>query len=148
MIKIRQADENDLGEIKILLKKLQESAEPHNEVTQIGFGKIFKEMNDFPHFYSNYVAVKDGDIIGFISIIFYKTLFHSGGTALINELIVSEDYRRKGVGKKLISKAIKIAKQRGMDEIEVGTEKKNIIAQSFYKKCGFNNEYILLSKTF
>ncbi|MDD5601285.1 MAG: GNAT family N-acetyltransferase [Actinomycetota bacterium] len=94
------------------------------------------------------VAVKDGDIIGFISIIFYKTLFHSGGTALINELIVSEDYRRKGVGKKLISKAIKIAKQRGMDEIEVGTEKKNIIAQSFYKKCGFNNEYILLSKTF
>lgn len=146
MIKIRQADENDLRAIRILLKELQESTKSHHDITQIELNKLFKEMSNFPAFYSNYVAVKDSVIIGFISIIFYKTLFHKGGTALINELIISKDHRKKGVGRKLIEKAIQIAKQKGMDEIEVGAEIENTIAQSFYRESGFDSECILLGK--
>jgi hypothetical protein len=37
---------------------------------------------------------------------------------------------------------------KGMDEIKVGTEKLNILAQNFYKKARFNEEFILLGKIF
>jgi ribosomal protein S18 acetylase RimI-like enzyme len=35
-----------------------------------------------------------------------------------------------------------------MDEIEVGTEITNTKAQNFYKKTGFNEEYVLLGREF
>ncbi|GAI56747.1 unnamed protein product [marine sediment metagenome] len=59
MIKIRQADENDLRAIRILLKELEESTKSHHDIKQIELNKLFKEMSNFPAFYSNYVAVKD-----------------------------------------------------------------------------------------
>jgi len=54
-------------------------------------------MNRAPEIYHNLVATDDQVIIGFISVIFYKTLFHKGGTALINELVVEAAYRGRGV---------------------------------------------------
>ena len=48
----------------------------------------------------------------------------------------------------LIQKAVEIAKQKGMDELEVGTEKENKTAQSFYKKNGFDTEYVLFGNIF
>jgi ribosomal protein S18 acetylase RimI-like enzyme len=33
-----------------------------------------------------------------------------------------------------------------MDEIEVGTELSNTLAQKFYKKASFNEEFMLLGK--
>jgi hypothetical protein len=37
---------------------------------------------------------------------------------------------------------------RGMNELEVGTEKSNISAYKFYKNLVFSHEYILLSNLF
>jgi len=154
MVQIREintADKKNLKEIRNLLKELQETAECEHELDNIEMENIFEEMDASPNFYLNYIAVdedKEGKVVGFISIIFYKTLFHKGGTALINELIVSKDYRGKGVGRKLVEQAVQIARQRGMDEIEVGTEEENIKARNFYVKNGFDKEYILLGKIF
>jgi len=154
MVQIREisaADKKNLKEIRNLLKELQETTECEHDSNILGLEDIFEEMNALPNFYLNYIAVdehKEDKVIGFISIIFYKTLFHKGGTALINELIVSKDYRGKGVGRKLVEQAIQIARQRGMDEIEVGTEEENIDARTFYAKNGFDKEYTLLGKIF
>ncbi|TFG04575.1 MAG: GNAT family N-acetyltransferase, partial [Promethearchaeota archaeon] len=109
---------------------------------------IYLEMIKYPDIYLNYVAIENNKLVGFISLIFYKTFLHEGGTALINELIVAENHRYKGLGEKLIKRAIKSAKTRFMDEIEVGTEKSNLLAQNLYKKLGFNEEYLLLGKIF
>ena len=105
-------------------------------------------MLKYPEIYSNYVATENDKIVGFLSIVFYKTFLHKGGTALINELVVAEAHRNKGIGRRLIQKAIQSAKSRGMDEIEVGTEISNTIAQNFYKKVGFNEEHVLLGREF
>ncbi len=40
------------------------------------------------------------------------------------------------------------ARRRGMDEIEVGTEKTNLAAQRFYRRVGFDEEYVLLGEDF
>ena len=148
MIKIRDIHHGDLDLLKGLLKELEESSQTLHDPESINFDLMFEEMGRLPSIYSNIIAMEGRKAVGFLSMISYKTFLHRGGTALINELVVSEKYRRKGVGSMLIQKAIEIAKQNGMDELEVGTEKENKSAQSFYKKSGFDKEYALFGNVF
>jgi len=148
MIIIRDLGKEDLISLKVLLDELNNAIKFNHEINEKDLNSVYVNIDKYPEIYSNYVAIENDKIVGFLSIVFYKTFLHKGGTALINELIVAETHRNKGIGKKLIQKAIKSAKSRGMDEIEVGTEITNTKAQNFYKKTGFNEEYVLLGREF
>jgi len=148
MIIIRDLGKEDLISLKVLLDDLNNAIKFKHEINEKDLNSVYVNIDKYPEIYSNYVAIENDKIVGFLSIVFYKTFLHKGGTALINELIVAETHRNKGIGKKLIQKAIKSAKSRGMDEIEVGTEITNTKAQNFYKKAGFNEEYVLLGREF
>ena len=76
----------------------------------------------------SYIIAKDKDkIVGFLALhIHTKTL------AEIRSLIVDEKYRGKKIGKNLVLKAIKEAKDLGVKEILVLTYQKD-----FFKKLGF-----------
>lgn len=148
MIIIRDLGKEDLISLKVLLDDLNNSIKFNHEINEKDLNSVYVNIDKYPEIYSNYVAIENDKIVGFLSIVFYKTFLHKGGTALINELIVAETHRNKGIGKKLIQKAIESAKSRGMDEIEVGTEITNTKAQNFYKKTGFNEEYVLLGREF
>lgn len=56
---------------------------------------------------------------------------------LINRLYVSPDLFRKGIGKKLLERAIRIARERGKNKVKVGTASANVPAINLYKKLGF-----------
>jgi GNAT superfamily N-acetyltransferase len=144
---LKLCEAGDLKAVSDLLNELKEAASTDLDFHEEGLKTVFQAMDD-SNVYLNVVAEVDGKIAGFISVVFYKTLFHMGGTALINELIVSRNYRGKGIGRLLIERAKEEAITRGMDELEVGTEKTNEGAQAFYKKCGFDEEYILLGMEF
>lgn len=148
MIIIRDLGKEDLISLKVLLDDLNNAIKFKHEINEKDLNSIYVNIDKYPEIYSNYVAIENDKIVGFLSIVFYKTFLHKGGTALINELIIAETHRNKGIGKKLIQKAIQSAKSRGMDEIEVGTEITNTKAQNFYKKTGFNEEYVLLGREF
>ena len=148
MIIIRDLAKEDLDSLKILLDELNNALEVKHQFNQNDISLVYKDLSKYPEIYSNYIAIENNKMVGFLSIIFYKTFLHKGGTALINELVIAESHRNKGIGNILIEKAIHSAKSRGMDEIEVGTEKSNINAQNFYKKAGFNEEHVLLGKEF
>ncbi|AOT72473.1 GNAT family N-acetyltransferase [Geosporobacter ferrireducens] len=147
-VAIRDCEDKDIKAVIGLLHELKTVANIDNDFPVGDLVKIFEELKMKPEIYLNLVAEIDEKIVGFISIIFYKTLFHKGGTALINELIIRSSYRGKGIGKLLIESAKEEAIKRGMDELEVGTEITNKEAQCFYKKCGFNEEYVLLGMEF
>ena len=147
-IDIRKCDEKDLLEILDLMNELVEFTDSPFNFSIKSLKENFIEMGKGPQIYKNYVAVNDGKVIGFISIILYKTLFHRGGTALINELIINKNHRDKGIGRILINKAKEVAIAKGIDEMEVGTSIKNMPAHMFYKKCGFSEEYLLLGMEF
>lgn len=148
MILIRELRKEDLVRLKVLLGELNNVLEIQHKINESKIDSVYIYMNKYPEIYSNQVAVENNKIIGFLSLLFYKSFLHEGGTALINELIVSERHRKKGVGKQLVHKAFELAKKRGLDEIEVGTELSNTIAQTFYKKIGFNDEFKLFGKVF
>ena len=148
MICIRVCEDGDLQAVAGLLNELKDVASTDNNFDVGNLEKILEQMEREPQFYSNIVAEIDGIIAGFISVVFYKTLYHKGGTALINELIISSNFRGLGIGGLLVKRIKEEAIKRGMDELEVGTEITNEAAQLFYKKCGFNEEYILLGMEF
>lgn len=148
MICIRICEARDIEHVAELLNELSDVASTDNDFNVENLVKIFKEMESKPEIYSNLVAEMDGIIAGFISVVFYKTLYHKGGTALINELIINNNFRGLGIGSLLVKRVKEEAIKRGMDELEVGTEITNEAAQLFYKKCGFNEEYILLGMEF
>lgn len=144
---IRLCERDDLSDVVKLMNELREVAQG-DEIAFRDVNKIFTEMEPRPELYLNVVAEISGKVVGFISAIFYRTVFHKGGTALINELIITQAERRKGIGKRLVQMVQEEALKRGFDEVEVGTERANEGAQGFYRRCGFNEEYVLLGMEF
>jgi ribosomal protein S18 acetylase RimI-like enzyme len=147
-ILIRPVAENDLGAIAELLRQLAGYAHATFELDIGHVRKLYSTMLNRPQQYKNLVACMNGVIVGFISVVYYLSFFHKGGTALINELIVSAEHRNAGVGKALVHHAVSMSRNDSMDEIEVGTEKDNKRAIAFYKNAGFNEEYVLLGFEF
>lgn len=147
-VTIRDCEDKDIKAVIGLLHELKDVASIDNDFLEGDLVKIFEELKRKPEIYLNLVAEINEKVVGFISVIFYKTFFHKAGTALINEFIIRSNHRGKGIGKLLIESAKEEAIKRGMDELEVGTEISNKDAQYFYKKCGFNEEYVLLGMEF
>jgi len=94
------------------------------------------------------VAKIDEIVVGLINFSLRQTATAPGTTGLIDELIVSKDYRGQGIGKKLVSAAINKCRQLGCCELEVSTEKTNTKAREFYKRCGFNEDAFFLEMHF
>ena len=56
---------------------------------------------------------------------------------LINAIGVLSDYRRKGIGRKLVKELISCLRRRGWKKVVLYVESDNIPAIRFYKKLGF-----------
>jgi GNAT superfamily N-acetyltransferase len=141
-ILIRKATESDLPAIGKLLGDLTDAMD-NTEGIDIGIALKTCEhlLSDADsHFL---VAAMEGTPVGFIHFTVRQTILHRSPSALIDELVVAKEYQAKGVGKQLVLAAIEKCKQLGCCEVEVSTEKTNVKARKFYKKCGFNEKGIL-----
>lgn len=147
-VELRACRAGDLSAVSALLSQLSTAAHGPSDFAVDRLADLLAQMEAAPEVYENLVATVSGRVVGFISVIFYKTLFHRGGTALINELVVDEHLRGTGIGQALVARAVADARGRGMDEVEVGTEQENHRAQAFYRKCGFDEEYVLMGMEF
>jgi ribosomal protein S18 acetylase RimI-like enzyme len=98
--------------------------------------------------YQLLLAKDEGQVVGLLSLTFRHTLFHSAPTALIDELVVEQDHRRRGVGQQLMVEAIERCRAAGCCEIEVSTERSNKAAQKFYRQHGFSHEAVLFELEF
>jgi ribosomal protein S18 acetylase RimI-like enzyme len=145
---IRPCEEKDLPEVVGLIVQLAEVSNITKEFQLNSFRKMFLKMAEYPEIYANYVYESNGKVTGFISVVFFLTFFHRVGTAQVNELVVDKQYRGKGIGQVLMQTVEQEARRRGMDELEVGTESENLSAQQFYRKYGFDEEYVLFGMEF
>jgi GNAT superfamily N-acetyltransferase len=142
-ILIRKAKKSDLPVIGKLLAELV-NAMDDTEGIDIGIALKTCEhlLNDTSsHFL---VAEIEGSPVGFINFTVRQTILHRSPSALIDEMIVAKEYQSKGIGKRLVLAAIEKCKQLGCCEVEVSTEKTNVKARKFYKKCGFEERGMFL----
>lgn len=86
-----------------------------------------------------FVAKEDNKVVGIITGHSYYSEIH------ISELIVLEPYRNKHIGSKLVETVENYYKDKGFEHINLTTY--NFQAPEFYKKCGFEVEFIRENKT-
>lgn len=142
---IRKAKISDLPAIEKLLIELIGVVENKEGVEIDAFSENCRSIiNDDNYFI--FVAETNETIVGMINVSVRKTIIHPSESALIDELIVTESYRGKGIGKQLVYSAIAESKKIGCCEIEVSTELTNKKAISFYKKCGLEEMGLFLEK--
>ena len=110
-----------------------------------GIRKIYQEFfEDCPQLRSEegfIVAEMDEQIVGFFVVTTHST--HPWWDREVKswceivELHVYHKLWRRGIGTKLVLKALEYAKSKGAEAIYVVTEEKNIRARGLYEKCGF-----------
>lgn len=83
------------------------------------------------------VSVDKNTIAGVASLHIINKLTRTLG--LIEDVAVNENYRGKGIGKKLVQKLIGLASDKKCDKIVLNSSEKN---SSFYKKIGFEKNQI------
>ena len=133
---IREARESDLRAVGKLVEGLVDVMDSTEGIdTEIALKNYERLLRDTgSHFL---VAAREGTPVGFINFTVRQTILHQGPSASIDELVVAEEYRGKGVGRQLVQAAIKKCRRLGCCEVEVSTEKTNLKARKFYKQCGF-----------
>lgn len=80
---------------------------------------------------------KDGKM-GFITFHTQYLLHHSGLVGEIQEFYITQNFRSKGIGRKLIDGIMEFADQNKLKSIEVTTNKKRIENIAIYENLGFN----------
>lgn len=86
----------------------------------------------------NFIAKEDNKVLGIITGHSYYKEVHIG------DLIIFEEYRNKHIGTKLVETVEKYYENKGFENINLTTY--NFQAPEFYKKCGFEVEFIRENK--
>lgn len=92
------------------------------------------------------VAEYNKAVVGFLSIHVQRILHHTRPTCELHELNVFNEYRSLGIGTQLMQEAERIAKELGLEEIELTTKVFRKRAQEFYARLGYVNTHLKFVK--
>ena len=88
------------------------------------------------------VALEKGNVIGYASIHYIKKITRKSG--IIEDVVVKENQRGKGISKLLVNNLIEKAKKNNCDKIILSSSEKNL---KFYQKLGFQkNEFEMIMR--
>ena len=125
--RVNSLNQDVLKAVNDLLPQLSSSAVPVDEVS----------LNNILNSKCNHLFIaSEGDIIyGMLSLIVFQ--IPTGTRAWVEDVVVSESARGKGVGKMLIEKALKTSKDLGAKTTDLTSRSSREAANHLYKKCGF-----------
>lgn len=130
MIEITRMLADDRKQVYGLMNELE-----GGQLSCCAFDRAFNAYMDDPDVHC-IVAREDGRVIGFASIHIRMLMHHAAPVAELQELIVSESYRGRGLGKQLLETAKQLTRRNGSPQLEVCCNVRNIAGQAFYQHCG------------
>ena len=130
MINIRKATMDDCDRIYEINVQDFKYEYPY-EVTKSNLEKV---LNKDDHVV--FVAEDEGKIIGYIEARDHIAIY-APELKDVMALVVSEEARHKGVGKKLMDTVIEWAKKDGAQGVRLTTREDRVIAHKFYEDYGF-----------
>ncbi|MDD5182331.1 MAG: GNAT family N-acetyltransferase [Candidatus Nanoarchaeia archaeon] len=128
---IRKAAKREIKEIaKLMLKEF--SKPPFNENASLK--AVIKSLNFYFKVGKVYVAVIDKRIIGIV--VFKVEQYWEGPVVIIEDLAIKEEFKKQGIGKKLMDNVEAYAKKNKIRAVYFKTNRKSP-AVKFYKKQGY-----------
>ena len=140
--------ESTFDDIPSLLELLYELGRPKPQKDN--------ELETFTKLLKNYMQEDDRKIlvaqienlkiIGMMSIVFLSRLNQNTLEMYVPELIVSQNYHSKGIGKKLINFSIELGKEKKCHRMRLESGNQRIESHKFYKHLGFESSSIFFTK--
>ena len=134
-ILIREAEQIDL---QAILNLYAQPDMDDGEIISIERAKeIFDNLKRYPY-YKVFVAVTEKKIVGTFELLVMDNLAHQGSpSAIIEDMVVSAEYRRRGIGSKMIEFAVERCREIGCYKVALSSNLKRENAHKFYESLGF-----------
>ena len=142
-ITIREARAGDEAEIVKLVLELSKNMGEQSPITEAYVVSYLSMPGN-----GVLLAEAEGKTLGMLSYSVRHNLYHAAGSCLVEELIVKETERGKGVGSALLSSLLEQMQTMGCAEVSVTTMPDNAHAIEFYKSHGMTDEAVFLEKHF
>ena len=141
-IKVRKATESDMPAVLGLIKELATYEKAPQEVTNTVADMLQDGFGPDPVFYCQ-VAESEDTIAG-MAIYFIKYSTWKGKGIYLDDIVVTEKFRRHGIGAQLLDAVIRHAHQLGVNQLHWQVLDWNQPAIEFYKKyeISFDDEWI------
>jgi ribosomal protein S18 acetylase RimI-like enzyme len=92
------------------------------------------------------LAIDDGEAVGLLSYAVVPGLFHAADSGLIESLVVAEGRRSEGIGRRLLTAAVKLLEEMKCAEISISTGADDEAVQKLYFEAGLTEASVLLEK--
>jgi ribosomal protein S18 acetylase RimI-like enzyme len=132
----RSANQKDLGQILACMKTYysDDGYSYHHEQAENNL-RVFINSPDWGRVFV--LETGEGEIAGYMVIVFIYSMEHQGRDAYIDELYISEGFRGRGFGKKGLDLAEKVCAEAGIKALHLEVEKYKDKAIVLYKSRGF-----------
>ena len=124
---LTECNANALSAINGLLPQLSKSSQPMN---MDRLSELVKSDNTFL-----FVASKEGQVLGMLSLVILK--IPTGNKAWVEDVVVDQSARGKGLGKSLMNHALEDAKKRGVKSIDLTSRPSRESANKLYQNLGY-----------
>jgi GNAT superfamily N-acetyltransferase len=134
-IHLREAAEVDLPAILSLYAQLGQddggTLDPHEA------GHIFARLKTYPD-YQIYVALADSRVVGTFALLVMDNIAHRGArSAIIEDVVVAEDVRGQGIGKKMMAHAAHLCRDKKCYKVALSSNRRREAAHRFYESLGY-----------
>jgi ribosomal protein S18 acetylase RimI-like enzyme len=131
----RNANQSDLDNLMELYKQLDPKNQYYDKIQAVDvWNEILK--NDSIRYF---IAEDNGNIVGTCFIIIILNITKGVRPfGIIENVVVDEKYRKKGIGNNIMNLAIEYARSKNCYKVQLMSNSRRIEAHSFYEKLGFN----------
>ncbi len=129
-VKIRKANQNDTDIMFTLVKHFATSFMPERKSFDISLNSLVSEESAFL-----YVAEYNGEVVGYCLGFDHYAFYANGRVSWVEEIMVREDLRKKGIGRTLMSSFEDWARSRNSKLVALATRR----AAHFYSAIGYED---------
>ncbi len=131
---IRRATKEDMGSVLRLINELAAHEKKPNAVI-LTEEQLKKDGFGDQKMFTCFLAEADDQVVG-MALVYYRYSTWKGKTVHLEDLIVNENYRGKGIGMLLYKQVMRFALDQGVKRVECVVGDYNTNALEFYKSTG------------